>query len=83
MSEITSQATYAVKLYADGELVTERGLADYVLAQTWGDQAVIRNRQSDRWAISIGDNTALAHRIERKGFVAFTKLHNGTGVSWA
>lgn len=83
MSEITSQATYAVKIYADTELVTDQAMAEHVLRATFGDQAVIRNRQADRWAISIADNGKLADAVIRRGFQkAFTRINNGTGVSW-
>ena len=83
MREITTTATYGIKIYADGVLVTDRELAEYVLFETFGDQAVVRNAQADRWAISVRDHCRLANAIERKGFArALTKLQNGTGVSW-
>jgi|GEM_PF-5963007 len=83
MSEITSTATFGVKIYANGELIDDRGLAAYVLRLCFADQAVIREQQGDRWAVSVADNSKLADTIERKGFQkAFTRVTNGTGISW-
>ena len=83
MSEITSTATYGVKIYANGNLVEDQDLAEYVLNLVFGDQAVIRAKQDDRWAVSVADNCKLADTIERKGFQkAFTRVTNGTGISW-
>ena len=83
MSEITSTATYGVKIYANGNLVEDKDLAEYVLDLVFREQAVIRERQGDRWAISVAGHCKLADTIERKGFQkAFTRVTNGTGISW-